>query len=519
MAVTEDVLALIAQPRTILLLSLLGIIIYTVSWVTGLILDPLRSAPGPTATRYTALWYFYRIYKGEFHRESIRLHEKHGKIVRIAPNMYSIDDIDAAKTIYGHGTQFFKADWYSAWTTPAIWSVNLFAMQDAKGHGVARRQFANYYSMSSMVHYEGYVDDSIQIFQGQLEAFSRRRRALDMGAWLQYYAFDVITNITFGKAFGYLDKAEDINNMIAKLDQSNLYSALMGLFPSAHAIIVRLGEPPGQVMVDYIKDLISQQTAKSKAAKDDNPIQENNNHNNPPRTESFLGKFRAAHDQDPSSFTSTHLLFGCLQNVFAGSDTTAIGLSSIIFHLTRNPTSLSKLREEINAAAARGIISDPITFAQSQTLPYLQAVIKEALRINPAVGLPLLRVVPAGGAMLCGVYFPEGTVVGINPWVAHYNKSVFGADADVFKPERWLQAEGEDEGSQTSTMERYFLPFGLGSRTCIGKNISLLEIGKLVPQLVRNFDFELVSRQDALVGLNHWFVKPHGFEVVPRKLD
>jgi cytochrome P450 len=196
--------------------------------------------------------------------------------------------------------------------------------------------------------------------------------------------------------------------MIAKLDQSNLYSALMGLFPSAHAIIVRLGEPPAQVMVDYIKDLISHQTAKSKAAKDGNPIQENDSNNNPPRTESFLGKFRAAHDQDPSSFTSTHLLFGCLQNVFAGSDTTAIALSSIIFHLTRNPTSLSRLREEINGAAARGVISDPITFAQSQTLPYLQAVIKEALRINPAVGLPLLRVVPAGGVMLCGVFFPEG---------------------------------------------------------------------------------------------------------------
>lgn len=161
-------------------------------------------------------------------------------------------------------------------------------------------------------------------------------------------------------------------------------------------------------MVDYIKDLISHQTAKSKAAKDGNPIQENDNNNNPPRTESFLGKFRAAHDQDPSSFTSTHLLFGCLQNVFAGSDTTAIALSSIIFHLTRNPTSLSRLREEINGAAARGVISDPITFAQSQTLPYLQAVIKEALRINPAVGLPLLRVVPAGGVMLCGVFFPEG---------------------------------------------------------------------------------------------------------------
>jgi cytochrome P450 len=196
--------------------------------------------------------------------------------------------------------------------------------------------------------------------------------------------------------------------MIAKLDQSNLYSALLGLFPSAHALIVRFAESPAQVMIDYIKDLISQEKANSKAAKGDNPIHDNDDDNNPARTEAFLCKFLTAHDRDPSSFTSTHLLFGCVQNIFAGSDTTAIALSSIIFHLTRNPACLAKLRGEIHAAATEGTISEPITFAQSQSLPYLQAVIKEALRINPAVGLPLVRVVPAGGAVLCGEIFPEG---------------------------------------------------------------------------------------------------------------
>jgi cytochrome P450 len=199
--------------------------------------------------------------------------------------------------------------------------------------------------------------------------------------------------------------------MIAKLDQSNLYSALMDLFPSAHALIVRFAESPAQVMIDYIKDLISQQKANPNAAKDDSPNQNNtnnDNNNNPARTEAFLCKFITAHDRDPSSFTLTHLLFGCVQNIFAGSDTTAIALSSIISHLTRNPACLAKLRGETNAVATEGTISEPITFAQSQSLPYLQAVIKEALRINPAVGLPLVRMVPAGGAVLCGEFSPQG---------------------------------------------------------------------------------------------------------------
>ncbi|KAJ6041289.1 uncharacterized protein N7446_010820 [Penicillium canescens] len=507
MALVEDSFALIHEKQIMLPLLVLSITAYATLWLVREVWDPLRSVPGPTTARYTALWYFHKVFRGDFHHENIKLHEEHGKIVRVAPNMYSINDLESAKLIYGHGTKFLKADWYSAWTAPAVWTVNLFAMQDVKAHGVARRQLANYYSMSSMVHYESYVDECVRIFCGKLEGFSKSKQSINMGTWLQYYAFDVITNITFGKSFGYLEKAKDIDNMIAKLDQSNLYSALAGLFPSVHAIVVRLAGSPAQEMIDYIQELITVRKTKTTITQggDSEPPHSEK------RTEDFLGKFLAAHNRDPSSFTSTHLLFGCVQNIFAGSDTTAIALSSIIFYLTQNPRCLAELREEIISAAREGSISDPVTFVQSQNLRYLQAVIKEALRMNPAVGLPLVRVVPAGGVMLCGKYFPEGTVVGINPWVAHYNYSIFGNDANIFRPERWLSEDSH-------AMERYFMPFGQGSRTCIGKNISLLEIGKLIPQLVRNFDFELAGRQDRLVGQNHWFVKPQGFDVIPLKL-
>lgn len=60
-------------------------------------------------------------------------------------------------------------------------------------------------------------------------------------------------------------------------------------------------------------------------------------------------------------------------------------------------------------------------------------------------------------------------------------------------------------------MERYFLAFGAGSRTCIGKNISLLEISKLVPELIRRFDFELDTGPGGLKSLGYWFVKQTNF--------
>lgn len=73
-----------------------------------IILDPLRDIPGPLLARLSRLWYIFAIYKGNFEFTNIELHKKYGPIVRIAPNEYSIDDYEAAKTIYGHGTAFVK---------------------------------------------------------------------------------------------------------------------------------------------------------------------------------------------------------------------------------------------------------------------------------------------------------------------------------------------------------------------------------------------------------------------------
>ena len=110
---------------------------------------------------------------------------------------------------------------------------------------------------------------------------------------------------------------------------------------------------------------------------------------------------------------------------------------------------------------------------------------------------------PPAGATIAGHFFPAGTEVGINAWVAHRNLSVFGSDAEAFIPERWLTEDKE----ALSRMDRYFLAFGAGSRSCIGKNISLLEMGKLIPELVREFDFSLVKQGMVLETEDVWFVK------------
>ncbi len=73
-----------------------------------ILLDPLRDIPGPLLARFTRFWSFFEIYKGTFELTNIKLHKRYGPIVRIGPNEYSIDDVEAPKTIYGHGSNFVK---------------------------------------------------------------------------------------------------------------------------------------------------------------------------------------------------------------------------------------------------------------------------------------------------------------------------------------------------------------------------------------------------------------------------
>ena len=122
----------------------------------------------------------------------------------------------------------------------------------------------------------------------------------------------------------------------------------------------------------------------------------------------FITKFLRIQKQSPGKITKEEIAVTCTMNIGAGSDTTSISLSAVIFYLLKYPRTLELLREELGEFEKRQLISDPVTFYEAQTMPYLQAVIKEALRLHPATGLIMGRVVPAGGATLAGQYFPQG---------------------------------------------------------------------------------------------------------------
>ena len=99
------------------------------------------------------------------------------------------------------------------------------------------------------------------------------------------------------------------------------------------------------------------------------------------------------------------------------------------------------------------------------------------------------RVTPPEGAIIAGEHVQGGTRVSGNAWLVHRHKPTYGNDVDVFRPERWLDCDNQ----QISAMNSALLVFGAGPNTCIGKNIGLLELYKMVPTILRIFKIEQVD--------------------------
>ncbi|KAI9667754.1 MAG: hypothetical protein M1821_000571 [Bathelium mastoideum] len=209
------------------------------------------------------------------------------------------------------------------------------------------------------------------------------------------------------------------------------------------------------------------------------------------------------HDKNESKLNMGEVVGITTANIIAGSDTTAIGLRSVLYYLCKNPHFYKKLQREVDEAFEIRTVRSPVNYADANKLEYLNAVVNEALRVHSPAGLPLERELPEGGVTIAGTFIPAGTFIGINPWVLHRDKSVFGEDAESFNPERWL--EGSEE--KISQMKRCNMTFGAGPRVYIGRHISPMETLDLVPELMRRYDFRLVQPEKEWKVLGQWFTK------------
>lgn len=166
--------------------------------------------------------------------------ESPGPVVRLAPGRYSINDASAHKIIYGHGSKFAKSTFYFAFGSYISANSDLFSERGIHHHGLMRRKVASLFSMTTLLSYEAFVDNTNAILCDKLREFARSGTAFDVPKWMQYYAFDVIGEITMGESFGMLREGKDNGGILQAIHEGSVYGSRVGLFPEIHSYVGRL---------------------------------------------------------------------------------------------------------------------------------------------------------------------------------------------------------------------------------------------------------------------------------------
>ncbi|CAJ2505328.1 Uu.00g127220.m01.CDS01 [Anthostomella pinea] len=510
----------------------------------------LNNYPGPFLASLTDFWRMWDVYGQRPEITHQKLHIKYGDVVRLGPNTLSFADPKALKAIYGLNKGFVKSDFYVVQqsTVKGHSLASLFSTTDEGFHAQFRRCVNSAFAMSALVQYEPFVDNTTKLFLKQTQRlFAASPDGCNFTEWLQFYAFDVIGEITYSKRHGFIEKNEDIDGIVSYLGNLFLYVAPIGQIPwldllfLKNPIYLKLAKwgytDATMPVAKFARDRMAERLGPNLKGDDVDPSKpllplsaDGDKAAMQNKSPDLLSKFLAARDARPDFMTDTLVQTMAVSMAFAGSETTAISLASVFYYLLRNPSALARLRTELDDAARAGAFGDYdeglVTWTESQRLPYLDACIKEAFRLHPAAGLPLERVVPEPGAEIAGHFVKGGSIVGCSAWIIHRRPEIWGEDVDVYRPERWLvdesvKASGSEAGealrreeTRVREMNGMMFQFGMGSRTCIGKNISLLEIYKLVPSLLRRFDIRFKDPSQEWKLVNAWFVKQSNFQAM-----
>ena len=180
--------------------------------------------------------------------------------------------------------------------------------------------------------------------------------------------------------------------------------------------------------------------------------------------------------------TKDDLLASVIDVLFAGVDTTSNTMQWVLYMMAKNPDKQEILRQEILSVLGNETTATPTMLAQ---MPYLKAWVRETLRLYPVLS-ELFRVLPTD-IILSGYSIPAGTQVNVFSYFMSQDKSVF-EDAQEFKPERWLR--DKEQSCKFNDAKEVFssLPFGFGTRMCLGRRIAELELHLLLTRIVQQFE-------------------------------
>ncbi|KAL9080559.1 MAG: hypothetical protein Q9157_000701 [Trypethelium eluteriae] len=425
------------------------------------------------------------MYTGKLEVAQRNLHAEYGPVVRVAHNEVSLSEASAIPKIYRTQKPLTKTDFYPTYRPIGISDrPDMFTVTDEVEHANHRRIVNPVYTMTSILKNESAMDECLTWLVKRLGEFADKQEVMDLGRWLEMYAYDIVGVVFFGRSFEFLEKGFDHLNYIDAVWTSLPLLTFAAVAPTYMRLFIMGAAVLNPSTLKAVKAAGGITTAALEhTARRRNDSEQENIQRNDLLSQLFRIERQRGAKRD---FTHREIALESWGGIIAGADSSSIGMRSVLYNLIKHPGHLAKVLEEIDAAAAAGLLSSPVRQSEAMSLKYTCASIKEAMRVFPPWQIHMPRHAPPEGLQLSGKYIPQGYRVGISPAIVHFDKEVFGPDADDFRPERWLESQ-----ERSFAMDKAILGFGAGSRTCIGKNLALAEIHKTVSEVLRHYTFEM----------------------------
>lgn len=358
------------------------------------------------------------------------LHQKYGPVVRVSPEEVDICDVDAVKVIHRARGGYLKlARFYR--TLSAVETV--FSTTDPAFHSAHRRLLANPISDSSLTRFEPLISDRVHLAVNRMSNELESRGVMDVFKWWFYMTTDVIGELSFGESFRMLDSGEvsyqsalAINGDTWLIPQKNQYitdlqslgaiSPIRTTFPSLVLLASRLPLPVFRKVSDMSKRL--KEYAQQSIDRYKRVIEESDD----PKPTLFTKLYNAGKD----GMSDVEIRNDAQAYIVAGSDTTAITLTYLVYSVCKDVNVREKLVAEVAS------LPEKYTDRALRDLPYLNQVIDETLRLHTVVSMGLPRVVPQEGANLSGYQLPGGVAVATQAYSLHRKEDIFP------EPYKWV---------------------------------------------------------------------------------
>jgi cytochrome P450 len=294
-----------------------------------------------------------------------------------------------------------QAPWYRAGALPDYRFQTTLSTVDPKAKVARAKNFHHGYSTSNLLTLENRIDSVFAFLLGWMDRFADEKKPMELDKFFTFTAADVTGELIFSKPFGFIEKGYDIKDTLSRSHGIVGLGTVIGYFPwlnrlLANPLVTWSGLLPFALIYETAVNAIA--TRKK----------------NPDAGYDIMAHWFKAHQE--GKITIRDLEGQTTLGVTGGTDAMSTGLQSFVYYMLREPQAWQRCYGEIKKAQVEGKCCDKVvSYADSLELPFVQACIKESLRLFGPLGTGLPRVAAKGGTKIGDHVFPEGTILSIHP--------------------------------------------------------------------------------------------------------